>query len=196
MDRFNIVVIDDEPNDSWVMDMKENYPEAVVNCFKTPEEAWTYIDENMVYKTIVFLDCYYNKEMLGVPALKKIREKSSLIAVVMMSARAVNQMEEQELIDMINEKGVYYSKRPAIEDNYKTIIAEIRNSWAISFDCMLEEWLLSSKNDDLVVYHSNGHDYTVKQLLEEVRKQTKEGKTLQAAMNLYTINALQKSKIE
>lgn len=196
MAEFNIIVIDDEVNDSWVTDMKANYPEAVVECFKTPDDAWTYIDENMVYKTIVFLDCYYNKKMLGVPALRKIREKSSLIAVVMMSAQAVNQMEEQELIDMINEKSVYYSKRPAIEDDYKNIIAEIRNSWATSFDCMLEEWLLSSKNEDTVVYHSNGRDYTVKQVLEEVRKQSKDGKTLQAAMNLYTINALQNSKIE
>lgn len=196
MDKFNIIVIDDDLNDSWVTDLKDNYPEAVVECFKTPDEAWTYIDENMVYKTIVFLDCYYNKKMLGVPALKKIREKSSLIAVVMMSAQAVNQMEEQELIDMINEKSVYYSKRPAIEDDYKSIISEIRNSWSTSFDCMLEDWLLSSKNDDSVVYHSNGRDYTVKQVLEEVRKQTKEGKTLLAAMNLYTINALQKGKIE
>lgn len=196
MDKFNIIVIDDDRNDSWVTDLKDNYPEAVVECFKTPDEAWTYIDENMVYKTIVFLDCYYNKKMLGVPALKKIREKSSLIAVVMMSAQAVNQMEEQELIDMINEKSVYYSKRPAIEDDYKSIISEIRNSWSTSFDCMLEEWLLSSKNDDSVVYHSNGRDYTVKQVLEEVRKQSKEGKTLLAAMNLFTINALQKGKIE
>lgn len=196
MDKFNIIVIDDERNDSWVTDLKESYPEAVVECFKTPDEAWAYIDENMVYKTIVFLDCYYNQKMLGVPALKKIREKSSLIAVVMMSAQAVNRMDEQELIDMINEKGVYYSKRPAIEDDYKSIISDIRNFWSTSFDCMLEEWLLSSKNEDNVVYHSNGHDYTVRQVLEEVRKQTKEGKMLQAAMNLYTINALQNSKIE
>ena len=121
---------------------------------------------------------------------------SRFIAVVMMSAQTVNQMEEQELIDMINEKSVYYSKRPAIEDDYKSIISEIRNSWATSFDCMLEEWLLSSKNEETVVYHSNGRDYTVKQVLEEVRKQSKDGKTLQAAMNLYTINALQNSKIE
>lgn len=196
MAEFNIIVIDDDVNDSWVTDMEASYPEAVVKCFKTPDDAWTYIDENMVYKTIVFLDCYYNKKMLGVSALKKIREKSSLIAVVMMSAQIVNHMEEQELIDMINEKSVYYSKRPAIEDDYKNIIAEIRNSWASSFDCMLEEWLLSSKNIDTVVYHSNGRDYTVRQVLEEVRKQSKDGKTLQAAMNLYTINALQKSKIE
>ena len=196
MAEFNIIVIDDDVNDSWVTDMEASYPEAVVKCFKTPDDAWTYIDENMVYKTIVFLDCYYNKKMLGVSALKKIREKSSLIAVVMMSAQIVNHMEEQELIDMINEKSVYYSKRPAIEDDYKNIIAEIRNSWASSFDCMLEEWLLSSKNIDTVVYHSNGRDYTVRQVLEEVRKQSKDGKTLQAAMNLYTINALQNSKIE
>ena len=196
MDKFNIIVIDDERNDSWVTDLKDSYPEAVVEYFKTPDEAWAYIDENMVYKTIVFLDCYYNQKMLGVPALKKIREKSSLIAVVMMSAQAVNRMDEQELIDMINEKGVYYSKRPAIEDDYKSIISDIRNFWSTSFDCMLEEWLLSSKNEDNVVYHSNGHDYTVRQVLEEVRKQTKEGKMLQAAMNLYTINALQNSKIE
>lgn len=196
MADFNIIVIDDDVNDSWVTDMKANYPEAVVKCFSKPDDAWAYIDENMVYKTIVFLDCYYNKKMLGVSALKKIREKSSLIAVVMMSAQTVNQMEEQELIDMINEKSVYYSKRPAIEDDYKSIISEIRNSWATSFDCMLEEWLLSSKNEETVVYHSNGRDYTVKQVLEEVRKQSKDGKTLQAAMNLYTINALQNSKIE
>lgn|SRR5574344_473693 len=196
MDKFNIIVIDDEINDSWVTSMKVDYPNAIVKCFNSPQDAWSYLEDNKVYKTIVYLDCYYNNVLQGVAALKEIKNKSSLISVVMMSAMDVKQMNEQDIIDIINEEGIFYSKRPNIEDDYKEIIAKIQEKWSTSFDCMLESWLLKSKDENNVVYYSNGKGYTVKEVLDEVRKQSKEGKSIQAAMNLYTINSLLKSKIE
>lgn len=196
MADFNIIVIDDDVNDSWVTDMKANYPQADVNCFDTPDAAWSYIDNNKIYKTIIFLDCFFGGELLGVSTLKEIRKRSSLISVVITSAVNLTQMEEESLVDMINEKGIYYIRKTEVEDKYKDVIEEIRRNWNYSFDCMLEQWLLNNiDHKDKVVYHTDGHGYTVSELLDAIRRQQPEGKIIQSAINRYTIEALYKSKI-
>lgn len=196
MAEFNIIVIDDDVNDSWVTDMKASYPQAEVNCFDAPDAAWSFIDSNKVYKTIVFLDCFFKGEFLGVPTLKEIRRRSSLISVVVTSAVDLAQMGEDNLADMINEIGIYYIRKTDVEDKYKDIIEDIRRNWNYSFDCMLEQWLINNADQkDKVVYNTDGHGYTVSELLNAIRLQQSSGKKIQTAINRYTIDALLKSKI-
>lgn len=197
MADFNIIVIDDDVNDSWVTDMKANYPNAEISCFGTPDEAWSYIDCNKIYKTVIFLDCFFKGEMLGVSTLKEIRRRSSLISVVITSAVDLAQMGEENLADMINEKGIYYIRKTEVEDKYKEIIEEIKRNWDYSFDCMLEQWLINHMNmKDKVVYYTDGHGYTVSEVLNAIRLQQSQGKKIQSAINRYTIDALYKSNIK
>ena len=61
---------------------------------------------------------------------------------------------------------------------------------------MLEQWLINNTDQkDKVVYHTDGHGYTVSELLDAIRLQQPEGKIIQSAINRYTIDALYKSKI-
>lgn len=196
MAEFYIIVIDDDVNDSWVTDMKANYPQADVKCFDTPDAAWSFVDGNKIFKTIIFLDCFFNGDLLGVSTLKEIRRRSSLISVVVTSAVDLAQMGEENLADMINERGIYYIRKTEVEDKYKDIIEEIRKNWSYSFDCMLEQWLINNADQkDKVVYNSDGHGYTVSELLNAIRLQQSSGKKIQTAINRYTIDALLKSKI-
>lgn len=196
MADFNIIVIDDDVNDSWVTDMKANYPNADISCFGTPDEVWSFIDSNKIYKTVIFLDCFFDGKLLGVSTIKEIRRRSSLISVVVTSAVDLTQMGEDNLADMINEKGIYYIRKTKIEDKYKEIIEEIRKNWDYSFDCKLEQWLINHVDmKDKVVYYTDGHGYTVSELLNAIRLQQPEGKKIQSALNRYTIEALYKSKI-
>lgn len=194
-EKFNIVIIDDDVNDSWVTDMQLAYKNAIVKCFTSPQEALEYVDANLTFKTIIFLDCYFEGKQLGASSLLDIRGKSSLISVVMMSAQDLKLMNEADLIDLINAKDLYYVKKPEIEDEYKSVISQIQESWKNSFDCNLEKWLLNNGSDDKVVYYSNGNGYTVKDVLDAIRQQKEEGRIIQSAMNLYAIDALSKSKI-
>ena len=105
-------------------------------------------------------------------------------------------MGEENIVDMINEKGIYYIRKTKVEDKYKDIIEEIRRNWDYSFDCMLEQWLLNNIDQkDKVVYYTDGHGFTVSELLNAVRLQQSSGKRIQSALNRYTIEALLKSKI-
>lgn len=195
-DKFNIVVIDDDPNDSWVSDMQLAYKNAVVKSFASPQEAMEYVDANLTFKTIIFLDCYFDGKQLGASSLLNIREKSSLISVVMMSAQNLSRMNEAELIELINARDLYYVKKPEVEDKYTNIISQIQDSWKNSFDCNLEKWLLNNESNDKIVYYANGKGYSAKDVLHAIRQQDEVGRIIQTAMNLYTIDALLKSKIE
>ena len=105
-------------------------------------------------------------------------------------------MGEDNLADMINERGIYYIRKTEVEDKYKGIIEEIRKNWNYSFDCMLEQWLINNADQkDKVVYNTDGHGYTVSELLNAIRLQQSSGKKIQTAINRYTIDALLKSKI-
>ena len=111
MDKeFYIIIVDDnmKPTDAFIMWMKKKVLNAEVVSFRTVEEALSFIFEHLEEKMIIFLDCKFNMGLQGVDGLMKIREKTSLVSVVMMSANSLNQMENLELEAMINSDKLYF----------------------------------------------------------------------------------------
>lgn len=147
MDKeFYIIIVDDnmKPTDAFIMWMKKKVLNAEVVSFRTVEEALSFIFEHLEEKMIIFLDCKFNMGLQGVDGLMKIREKTSLISVVMMSANSLNQMENLELEAMINSDKLYFIKNGDLKKAEK-LVAEIQKKWVSELDCVLEQWV---KNHD------------------------------------------------
>ena len=109
---FYIIIVDDnmKPTDPFIMWMKRKVLNADVVSYRTVEYALGFIFEHLEEKMIIFLDCKFNMGLQGVDGLKRIREKTSLVSIVMMSANSLNQMENSELEAMINSDKLYFIK--------------------------------------------------------------------------------------
>ena len=145
MDKeFYIIIVDDnmKPTDAFIMWMKKKVLNAEVVSFRTVEEALSFIFEHLEEKMIIFLDCKFNMGLQGVDGLMKIREKTSLVSVVMMSANSLNQMENLELEAMINSDKLYFIKNGDLKKAEK-LVAEIQKIW----DCVLEQWVKNHNSE-------------------------------------------------
>ncbi len=149
MDKeFYIIIVDDnmKPTDAFIMWMKKKVLNAEVVSFRTVEEALSFIFEHLEEKMIIFLDCKFNMGLQGVDGLMKIREKTSLVSVVMMSANSLNQMENLELEAMINSDKLYFIKNGDLKKAEK-LVAEIQKKWISELDCVLEQWVKNHNSE-------------------------------------------------
>lgn len=149
MDKeFYIIIVDDnmKPTDAFIMWMKKKVLNAEVVSFRTVEEALSFIFEHLEEKMIIFLDCKFNMGLQGVDGLMKIREKTSLISVVMMSANSLNQMENLELEAMINSDKLYFIRNGDLKKAEK-LVAEIQKKWVSELDCVLEQWVKNHNSE-------------------------------------------------
>lgn len=148
MDKeFYIIIVDDnmKPTDAFIMWMKKKVLNAEVVSFRTVEEALSFIFEHLEENDNI-LDCKFNMGLQGVDGLMKIREKTSLVSVVMMSANSLNQMENLELEAMINSDKLYFIKNGDLKKAEK-LVAEIQKKWVSELDCVLEQWVKNHNSE-------------------------------------------------
>ena len=145
---FYIIIVDDnmKPTDPFIMWMKRKVLNAEVVSYRTVEDALSFIFEHLEEKMIIFLDCKFNMGLQGVDGLIRIREKTSLVSVVMMSANSLNQMENTELEAMINSDKLYFLKNDDLRKADK-LVAEIQNKWVSELDCVLEQWVKNHNSE-------------------------------------------------
>ena len=90
---FKIVFIDDNltEKEPFVQNIRKLYKDAdYKHVFTDPDEGLQYVLKNLNNKMIVFIDWNFDSyKKKGIDLLKEIREKTSLLYIVMMSANAL-----------------------------------------------------------------------------------------------------------
>lgn len=194
---FEIIIADDNMSatDPFIRRLEIKYPNTDVKLFSDIRTSLDYIFNNLSKKMIVFLDCKFDVGLQGIDALKQIREKTSLLYIVMMSANPPVQLPPEDIIEMINNKGIYFinnSDMPKAEE----IVERIRYNWNTDFDCVFEQWILQHKNEaDKTFVFKGSKRYTLRMILNEIRLGTGFGKDIERIMYKSTIQSLLDSKL-
>lgn len=198
---FKIVFIDDNiPNaeEPLVQTLQAEFPESdCSNVFTNPNEGYEYVRDHMNEKMIVFLDWKFsNSNSNGLDILRKIREQTSLLYVVMMSANEVTNFQSQDIISMMNEESFFYYDSNN-DDDYSiaiNLVKKIQIDSDSRFDSVLEQWLVRHPEDsDKIAIKSSKHTYTWSQMLTELRLQTEVGKSIQRLLNQLLIFKIRQS---
>lgn len=192
--EYKVVFIDDNmkkgPNDPFVRAVHKLRPSAEVSVFEDPSVGLKYILENLNNKMIAFVDCRFDGYGLqGINVLKQIRENTSLLYIVMMSANNLKQIADIDLAEMINQDYIwFFDRNNGTVNDACDLIDKISSLWDSRFDCVLEQWLIRHQEDkDKVVFTKDKTSYTWGELLTEVRLQTEVGRDFERVMNQYTI---------
>ncbi len=189
--KFHIIVVDDTmgEKDPFVVELKlEFQQEANVEYFNDVDSAMSFVDAHMSERMILIMDCRFGSVWQGIDAVMKLREKTALIYVIMISANNVSQLSNADITSLINTDNIFFIKNTDI-DGAKERVNQIKSLWDSRFDCVLEQWLLRhQKENDKVVYQKGQSGYTWSQLLNEVRLQTPVGRDFERVMNQYCIS--------
>ena len=189
--KFHIIVVDDTmgEKDPFVVELKlEFQQEANVEYFNDVDSAMSFVDAHMSERMILIMDCRFGSVWQGIDAVLRLREQTSLVYVIMMSANNVNQLSSTDIVSLINTDNIFFIKNTDI-DGAKERVNQIKSLLDSRFDCVLEQWLLRHQEEnDKVVYQKGKNSYTWSQLLNEVRLPTSVGRDFERVMNQYCIS--------
>lgn len=199
---FKLVFIDDNMREGlkhpFVRAIGKLQQDAEMNVFQDPQQGLQYVLDNLNSKMIVFLDYKFDGYGLqGINVLKQIRERTSLLYIVMMSANSIGQFAATDVIEMINEDYIWFFDRNngTMQDASK-LIDRIKHLWNVRFDCILEHWLVRHPEDNNKEAYSElgGKTYTWEDILKELRLQTPTGKAFEGKLNEFYIYQLNRAK--
>lgn len=197
--QFRIVVIDDNMrvHAPFIKRLEKKFPNASVELFDTVEKGTDNILSNINNKTIVFMDCKFDLGLQGFDGLKTIRDTTSLIGIVMMSANSIDHFENQDIQLMINSKDIYFIRNNDLngaEEKVKHIIQE----WNTRIDCVLEQWVLNRNaiNFDEPYIKTEEGIKSLSEILSEIRKRTAIGLRLERNILMLAVNLLTKDNVK
>jgi hypothetical protein len=127
--------------------------------------------------------------------LKKIRDYTSLVYVVLISANSISDFSEDELKVLIN-KDLY--KIEKFTNDYSSILELIDDAVSnigIRVDAAIEDWIVSNKsNHNNPIYYTGGKQYSLQDILKEIRLETGLGRDFVRKVNNLTIELLMRNK--
>lgn len=196
--KYKLVFIDDHmergTNDPFVRGIGKKLPDAELAVYTDPNEGLTFIMDNLNSQMIAFIDCKFDEfAKQGTDLLKEIREKTSLLCIVMMSANNLRQIEGIDIPAMINSDYIwFYDRNNGSYEKACALIQRITLYWYSRFDCVLERWLVRHPEDkDKIAFQQvSGESYTWEQILTELRLQTKIGRLFEQMINQFYIYQL------
>lgn len=195
----NIIVIDDN--------MKEGAPLLVEMelefgvkplLFNKSQEGLEYVLDNLHQAMIVIIDIMFPaKEMQGIDVLKSIREKTSLVSIIMMSSNTPSDIGANNLLEVINNKAFAFMDRALDLKEKIAIVKDAMHTLSSSVDSVLERWILrqpQEKMEEPYIQSPNGSTYSLNQILREVRMRTELGKTLERNIIQIAVDLLIRGK--
>lgn len=194
-----IVIIHDDMNENYplIVMLKDKYQDENVVFFKHSQNGLDYVLKNLGMKMVVLLDKNFKdkNDISGLKVFEKIREQTSLVYVVLISANSITDYTEEELKTLIN-KDLY--KLEKFTNDYSSIIQLIDDAVTnidMRVDAAIEDWIVSNNsNHNNPIYYTDGKQYSLQDILKEIRLETDLGKDFVRKVNNLTIELLMRNK--
>lgn len=197
-----VVIHDDITEYSPVMiALTEKFGEDNVVLFKHSKEGLDYVLNNLGKKMVVLLDknFYDGKEMSGLKVFEQIREKTSLVYIILITVSRINEIEDDELKMLIN-KDLF--KFESFSSDYTKIVALVEEaalSLSLRIDSVIEEWIMKHPEDarkSPLVVLKDGKSYSMDDILTSIRLQTEIGVEFEKNLLKLAIELFSRQKLK
>jgi hypothetical protein len=196
-----IVIHDDIADNSPIMVMlKVNHGEDNVLLFKHSQDGLDYVLENLGSKMIVLLDKNFKeaRDISGIRVFEKIKEKTSLVYIILISVSNISELDDEELKMLIN-KDLF--KFESFTTDYTTILGlvdEALLNLSLRIDCVIEEWIMKhpdeARNKPLIK-NKEGISFTMNEVLESIRMQGEVGVDFERSLLKLAIEIFSRQKL-
>lgn len=196
MENLKVLIIHDDLSelDPIVITLKEIYGTNNVILEPISENGIKYIEQNLTSKLIVLLDFDLGTGHPNAPIVfKKIREKTSLIYVIIWTAKLLSEIGREDLIDFINNDALAFVQNTESTEVVVNLVEKASHQLETRVDCILEEWISKRDSDELIKPYlttKSGQVYTLADLMVEIRLETELGRQMKKSILLLAIDLL------
>lgn len=185
MNDIEIIIIDDSIKifDPLIVELAIKYNESNVKLFNKSKQGLDYVLNNLSRRMIVLLDYNFTPgEPKGHDVLLDIRKKTSLVYVIIMTAKQFSSIPHYELIDFVNNDALAVVQNTTDTKQILKLVSKAEHRLSVHIDSVLEDWLCFQKkevSDVTIMTDSSGKSYTYRDLISEIRMETIFGKEIE-----------------
>jgi DNA-binding NtrC family response regulator len=200
LDPVQILIIDDNFSevDPLVITLKEKYGEDNVTVKQKSSEGLRFILQNLTQKLIVLLDLDLGPgEPHGVEVFQKVRYETSLVYIIIMTAKSLNTIPSEDLIKFINNDVLQLINNTIDISEIVDIVDKAAHELDVRVDCVLEQWISKRSKEERekpFMLTQSGRKLTLDDIIIEIRKETDIGKRLEKSIIQLAIDLLTKGK--
>jgi len=197
-----VVIHDDLSEISPIMvELKAKHDESNVILFQHSQDGLDYVLNNLGQKMVVLLDRNFQdgKEIDGIEVFEKIREKTSLVYVILVTVSKISNIDSEVLKRLIN-KDLF--KLESFTSDYSKILALIDEALlvlGVRVDAVIEDWIMrhpEDKRNQVMHKMKDGRSYTMNEILESIRMQTEIGVTFEKNLLKLAIELFSRQKLK
>ena len=159
-------------------------------------DALLFVRDNLQSKIIILLDLAFSANLTdGIKFLESLRNLSKLIPVIVWSGKDI--IEGAEYQKMINESTFAFLKKSASSTEITDVLCKADDYLNSKIDTAVESCLKKhseEKKNKPFLTSADGHNYSMNDLLKEIRMQTPFGQSIALNMNKLTIDLLFRNK--
>lgn len=200
MNNTEIVIIDDSFDmfDPLVVELREHFPAANVTVKNNPDDGLKYVLANLSKKIIVLLDYNFKTgQPKGHDVLLKIREATSLVYVIIMTAKQFSTIPHTELVDFVNNDALAVVQNTVDTAEMLKLVSKAAQQLSVRVDCVLEQWISNHSEDEQnepYLTTTTGETYTLKDILREIRQQSAFGQKMERNIMMLAVDLLTRGK--
>ena len=198
--KTNIIVIDDnlKATDPLLVQLKLVFKDAEIVLKTSAKEGLDYVLANLNSKMIVLLDYDLGAgEPNGTEIFLKIREKTSLLYIIIVTAKLIDDIPNRELVDYINKDALAIADKTISLEEKINLVSEAIHKLDVKVDSILEQWILRHTEAELrepYLVTSSGKEYTLAAILEEIRHSSQFGKEMERNILMLAVDLLTRGK--
>jgi len=183
-----VVVIHDniEETSPIMVEMRVKYGSENVILFQHSQQGLDYVLSNLGNKMVVLLDKNFDgNEIDGIKVFSEIREKTSLVYIILITVSRISEINSETLKMLIN-KDLF--KLESFTQDYRKIIELVDDALStlnVRVDAVIEDWIMRhpvEKREQIILRTRDGQAYSMNDILDSIRKETAIG--LQFERNL------------
>jgi hypothetical protein len=200
MDNLKVLIIHDDlpPIDPIVISLEELYGKENIILEPIPAKGLEFIDNNITSKMIVLLDFDLGTGHPNAPIVfKEIRDKTSLVYVIIWTAKLLTEISREDLIEFINNDALAFIQNTESTSTVLNLVAKAVHQLETRVDCILEEWISKhskEERDKPYLTTKSGKIYSLNDLMVEIRKETALGQQMERSILQLAIELLTSQK--
>lgn len=197
-----VVIHDDVSETSPLMVMLEiKYKKDNVTLFRHSQQGLEHVLNNLGQKMVVLLDknFYDGKEISGIKVFEEIREKTSLVQVILTTVSNITDIDNESLKKLINNDLFAFESFTADYTKILELVDKAVNSMQLRIDCVIEEWIMNhplEKRSQPLVKFKDGRVFSMDEVLSSIRKQTQLGLDFEKSLLKLSIELFSRQKIK
>jgi DNA-binding NtrC family response regulator len=191
-----IVVIHDDltDNDPLLVELRSKYGRNNVIFKKKSQEGLDYVLENLSQKIIVVLDLKFKaNEPSGVSVFENIRQRTSLIYIIVWTASSLGDVGSEDLVKFINNDALAFISSTESYEKVLEVVDKAAHELDTRVAGVIEQWISQRpdrEKDAPYLTTVSGKQYSLADILEEIRKQTAFGKGMEKNILMLAIDLL------